>query len=134
MNIFAKLFGSEKVIEGVYNGLDKVIHTDEEKSDFWLKLLKAYEPFKIAQRYIALVVTIPYVSIWIISALLLVSSVFTVPCESVCKSNQLKTVSIELAEKNQEQLGMPVALILGFYFGGGAVEGVARTIAARRKQ
>lgn len=133
MSIWSKLFGSDKVIEGVYNGLDKVVHTDEEKSDFWLKLLKAYEPFKVAQRYLALVVTIPYVSIWIISAFLFVSSVFTVPCESGCKSQQLEAVSMKLAEKNNEQLGFPVALILGFYFGGGAAEGVARSIAGRKK-
>lgn len=134
MSIWSKLFGSDKVIEGVYNGLDKVVHTDEEKSDFWLKLLKAYEPFKVAQRYLALVVTIPYVSVWIISAFLFVSSVFAVPCESVCKSSQLESVSMKLADKNQEQLGFPVALILGFYFGGGAAEGVARSIIERRKK
>jgi len=68
MWIFEKLFGSNKVIEkigdGVYNGIDKAVYTPEEMIDNRLKSLAAYEPFKIAQRLLALVFTIPYMLAW----------------------------------------------------------------------
>ena len=37
--------------------------TDEEKAKHKLALLKAYEPFKLVQRYIVLLFTIPYVAL-----------------------------------------------------------------------
>tara|TARA_Y100000593_G_scaffold58479_2_gene108662 strand:+ start:1093 stop:1527 length:435 start_codon:yes stop_codon:yes gene_type:complete len=144
MSIWSKLFGSDKVIEGVYNGLDKVVHTDEEKSDFWLKLLKAYEPFKIAQRYLALIMSISFVSAHLLAVLYFSFSLFFDPCASqiskdgelvgqTCKAQQLERGAEKIFDKNNEALGLPLALILSFYFGGGAAEGVARSIAGRKK-
>ena len=54
--LLGKLFGSDKVIgkavDGVYNGVDKLFYTDEEKADNWRLAMKVYEPFKLAQRLI----------------------------------------------------------------------------------
>ena len=68
MGIWASLFSSPSVIkkaaDGIYNGVDAAIYTDQEKAAGFMGMLKGYEPFKIAQRLLMLVVTIPYVLIW----------------------------------------------------------------------
>lgn len=75
MSIWGTLFGSKNVIKqaanGIYNGVDKAFYTKEEKAQGFLELLKAYEPFKIAQRLLALVISIPYVVVWLMSAAML---------------------------------------------------------------
>jgi hypothetical protein len=55
MNILGKIFGSESIVNAGINAIDAMVFTDEEKSKAKLELLKAYEPFKIAQRYLALI-------------------------------------------------------------------------------
>ncbi len=69
MSFLGKLFGSEKAIESASNAIDKMVFTDEEKSDMKIELLKAYAPFKLAQRYFMLVVTVPYMLIWLSTGL-----------------------------------------------------------------
>lgn len=132
MSFLGKLFGSDNVVQkaadGIYNGVDAAIFTKEEKSEYFLNLLKAYEPFKLAQRLLALLVGIPYVLIWLVCAGLLVISAFAEPCstEAICRSDSLLEVARSLADWNNDTLGLPFSIILGFYFGGGAVEGVMR--------
>jgi len=128
MGFFSKVFDDKDVTQtltkGLYDGIDKAVFTDEEKADMkiktaqhFLNLLKAYEPFKLARRFLALTVTIPYVFVWLISAGMFVWGGST-------GDNNIVEVSKELAKWNNEVLGMPVALILGFYFSGGMVEGI----------
>ena len=52
-----KIFGSKKVIDAAISGIDKSIFTREEKADYMLDFLKAYEPFRLAQRWIAFMFT-----------------------------------------------------------------------------
>ena len=134
MSFMGKLFGSENVIkkatDGIYNGVDSAFFTNQEKAAHFLSLLKAYEPFKLAQRFLALVITIPYVLVWLVCTLLIVASAFYgTECAvygeiSTQCVNPLSETAKTLGELNNETLGTPVALILAFYFGGGAVEGV----------
>lgn len=131
MGIFSKLFGADEVVkkaaDGIYNGVDKLVYTDEEKAEMRLKaaqqflqLLKAYEPFKLAQRLLALIFAIPYVLIWLVSAILfIIGALFPQFIDAI-------EVSKELAKMNNETLGTPVAIILAFYFSGGMLEGVVR--------
>jgi len=64
MGIFSNLFSSDSMIEkstdAIINAGDKLVFTSEEKADMNIKLrelhietLKAYSPFKIAQRVLA---------------------------------------------------------------------------------
>lgn len=115
MSVIGKLFGSEKVIDSAANGIDKVFFTNQEKSEQWLDTLKAYEPFKLAQRLIALIVTIAYVSVWLICAILMVLGMWLDTSMELSKT---------LAEWNYNTLGLPFTLILSFYFAGGALEGI----------
>ena len=71
MGILSNIFSpknSETLVEGVYKGLDMTFYTDEEKAialqsqvDTKLKLLPLYEPFKLAQRFIAISMTINFI-------------------------------------------------------------------------
>ena len=139
MNFFGKLFGSDSVIkkaaEGVYNGIDYAFHTDQEKSEHFLRVLKAYEPFKLAQRFLALIIAIPYVLIWVLCAVMMFFSAFMEPCLSdavaVCRSSAVLEAARLLADWNNETLGTPLSIVVAFYFGGGAIEGYVR---ARRGQ
>lgn len=124
MSFWGRLFGSTDVIkqaaDGIYNGVDKAWYTDEEKAEGFLSLLKAYEPFKLAQRLLALTVAIPYVVTWLMSAIMIVVSAFV----DASYGKQIEEGARLLGELNNDTLGTPVALVLGFYFGGGALEGV----------
>lgn len=60
-----------KTVDGIYNGVDKMFYTEEEKAeatqkqiDTKLKLLPLFEPFKIAQRIIAIIFTVNFI-LWV---------------------------------------------------------------------
>ena len=73
---------AEKVVDGVYNGIDKAFYTDEERADqelkkaeIKLKFLPLFEPYKLAQRYIAVMFTINFImAFWVGVFLLLYST------------------------------------------------------------
>jgi hypothetical protein len=133
MNFLGRLFGSDNAIkkaaDGIYNGVDQAFFTNQEKAQHFLDLLKAYEPFKLAQRFLALTVTVPYVLTWLLSALMLFISAFVDPEAG----KRIEESARVLGELNNDTLGVPVSLVLAFYFGGGAVEGVVSRMAGRNK-
>lgn len=106
--MLGKLFGSDKVVgkavDGVYNGIDKLFYTDEEKKDNFKILLKLYEPFKIAQRFLSLIFGIPYAIAWFIT---FVASFY-------------RDVDAQMTLLGGD-MGMIVLVIIGFYFAGGAI-------------
>ena len=110
MSIWGKLFGNDKAIgkavDGIYNGVDKLIYTPEEKVDNYHKTLKLYEPFKIAQRLLALTFSIPYAIAWFIT--------FT--------ASFWFNVDTQMDLLNGT-IGQIVTVIVGFYFLGGVVSG-----------
>ena len=61
INILGKLFGSDKIIKAGIDLIDDMHTSTEEeitaKTNAKVSLLQAYAPFKIAQRYIALIFT-----------------------------------------------------------------------------
>jgi len=113
------IFGKGDVIDKASNGIDKVFFTNEEKADYMLKFLKAYQPFKLVQRYLAIMFGGTYLLVWIACALLLIAGAITGNGELIQGSDML-------AERNNETLGTPVSLIMGLYFGGGMLEGIIR--------
>ena len=114
MSFLSGLFGSKKVIEAGINGLDALVFTDEERSDKKLLFLKMYEPFKLAQRYIAMTFCPAYVICWVLTFLIEVLDVFMV--------KDLNTDT--LYSLLQGDMAVMVVVILTFYFSGGAVEGI----------
>jgi len=123
MNIFSRLLGSDKAIDAGLSGIDKAFYTAEEKADDALKavplkiaLLKAYYPFRIAQRFLALTFSIPYVLAWM--------AAFMLSCFGVDVSAQERLLDGTIKEI--------VWTIVGFYFLGGAGEGIVKSISILR--
>lgn len=107
MSWFKTLFSSDKLIENASNGIDKAILTKEEQLDNFQVLLTLYAPFKIAQRILAVVFCVPYA----IAFILTFAFSFFMDVES---QKDLLSGDISLV----------VGIIVAFYFGGGAIEGV----------
>lgn len=129
MGVFGKIFGSDKVIDAAKAGIDKTFFTPEERAEHFKELLQAYEAFKIAQRYLALIVGIPFVSVFVLTVLIRCIVGFFPPCGEVggCISSNLLLISNQIATDNQQTLGEPFSIIMFFYFGGGALEGIIRS-------
>lgn len=115
MSIWSKLFGSEKAVDGIYNGIDAAILTSEEKVKYHQDFLRLYEPFKIAQRLLALTFCIPYALAWV--------TTFAMTLFGADVTNEMEMLG--------GNLSVIVGVITGFYFGGGAIEGIIK--GARRQ-
>jgi len=111
--VIGKILGSGDVVA---KGLDLIdnMHTSTEeeiqtKAKAKTDLLAAYAPFKIAQRYLALMFGLTFLSSYLLT---LGMTIFD-------RGNP------DDVTKVMEQFSMNYAMliILGFYFGGGAVEG-----------
>ncbi len=118
MGILATILGSGDVIKA---GLDLIddMHTSTEeeiqaKTKAKTDLLASYAPFKVAQRYLALMFGFTFISCF---TLVLGMSLFG--------SADIATVRSIIGEF---WIGEIMALIVGFYFGGGAFEGVKRAV------
>jgi len=118
MGIWSSIFGSDKIIDAGISGIDAMVFTDEEKSSAKMRFLKLYEPYKIAQRWLALVVSIPYVGLWFITGLIFIADIFT--------DKELDTSHI--MNFLNGDMGSAFILVLSFYFAGGAIEGVVNKL------
>lgn len=115
MSFWGKIFGSDSVIEkavdGVYNGVDKLIYTDEEKKDNYLRIMEMYTAFKVAQRFLAVIFGVPYALACFITFI----------------------ASFWIAIDKQQALlegtfGNIVLMIVVFYFAGGMTEGTVKAV------
>ena len=113
MGILSTIFGTGDVIS---KGLDLIddIHTSdaelvEAKSKAKTALMTSYAPFKIAQRYLALMFGLSYLgAFW----LCIILFFFDRPMAPIL--DIMGTFSISII----------MTAIIGFYFGGGFVEGI----------
>lgn len=68
MGLFSKIFGTDSAIKSgldlIANTGDALVFTDEEKSKQKVELLKAYEPFKLIQRFLVMLFCVPYVAFY----------------------------------------------------------------------
>lgn len=118
INLIKSLFNSDStLLKAGIAGVDKVILTEEEKRDWFISIMKAYEPFRKAQRFLALIFCPPYVLAWLVAFF----ASFWVDV----------SYQIQLLEG---PIGTIVGIIAAFYFGGGFIEGTARTIISERKK
>ena len=104
MNLMGKLLGSEDIINAAISAGDKMFHTPEEKAEHYLLVMKAYEPFKLAQRYLALIFCVPYAVSWMLT--FIASFVTDITAQSDLLSGTI---------------GHIVLAIVAFYFCGGVV-------------
>lgn len=119
-----KIFSPGELGKSIVSGVDKSILTKEEGVDYHKEFLKLYEPYKIAQRFLALMFTATYLFIHLLTAI--AHFVLVLLKESV-------EHVIELYHYNNEGLGTIVLVIISFYFGGGAIEGVVKRYRAKKE-
>lgn len=132
---FGKMFGTEKAlttaIDGVVNGFDKLIYTDEEKADREAKdkqaargliidWLKASQGQNIARRFLAIMISIMWLLMHIGSLVLSIASVWIAD-----QDKYLKSASV--IQDYAESISGAMMLVLSFYFAapymGSIVEG-----------
>jgi hypothetical protein len=117
IGVLSKIFGSGDVISKGIDLIDSMHTSTEEeiaaKSKAKIDLLAAYAPFKIAQRVIAFAFTFMFL---FIMANGVVGALYGVI--------DLDAVDRAKDYANEMWLGEIMLAIVGFYFGGGAFEGV----------
>ena len=112
-----KIFSPGQLGTSIISGVDKSFLSKEEGIDYHQQFLKLYEPYKIAQRFLALMFTGVYLIIHLATAIAhFILVLMEKPVNHV----------IELYRYNNEGLGTIVLVIVSFYFGGGAIEGVVK--------
>jgi len=114
MGILSTIFGGGDVIKAGVDLIDSLHTSDEEeiqaKSKAKTDLLSAYAPFKVAQRYLALMFCGTFVLSFILVLVLTLAGV-----------GDIASVNVVLAEF---YIGEITLMIVAFYFGGGAFEGI----------
>ena len=113
IGIISKILGSDKVIEKGLGLIDSMHTSSEEeiaaKAKAKTDLLQAYAPFKIAQRWLALMFGLTF----LLSYVLVLAMTISGQGDPDAVTKVMEQFSINYA----------MLIILGFYFGGGAVEG-----------
>ena len=119
LGVISKIFGSGDVIsKGIQLIDDMHTSTEEEiaaKSKAKVDLLGAYAPFKLAQRYLALMFTAMF--IFIMANGVLGALYGIVPIENVEEAKKFA---------NEMWLGEIMLTIVGFYYSGGVIDSVRR--------
>ena len=119
MGILSTLLGSGKVIEEGFKLIDNMHTSSEEeiaaKAKAKTDLLDSYAPFKVAQRYLALIFAFTFVG----SFLLVMGMTLSGYISSLA---DVKTVIDDF------YIGEIMLLIIGFYFGGGFAEGTIKAV------
>ena len=116
MGILGKILGSDAIISKGLELLDDAFESDEEKRESKTKakidLLTAYAPFKVAQRYLALMFGATYLFSFFLTLVMTLAGIGET--ESVFNLlEQFKIAWIMIA-------------IVTFYFGGGLAESVKK--------
>ena len=139
MSIWSTLFSSSKTVGDITSAIistgDKLFYTDEEKADakklqreFFPTLLKAYEPFKIAQRILAMWFAFLFGVSFLIGLSMEVFNIF-IKYQSL-KEGVLNPVLLYtsplIALVGAFSLGTIMIAIIGFYFMGGTLESFKR--------
>lgn len=121
--IIGKLLGSGKVIEEGFKLIDEMHTSTEEeiaaKAKAKTDLLDSYAPFKVAQRYLALIFAFTFVSCFLLVMGMTISG----------QISSLEDVKVVI---DDFYIGEIMLLIIGFYFGGGFAEGTIKSIGDAR--
>lgn len=115
MGILGKLFGSSEVITKGMELIDKMHTSDAEeigaKSKAKTDLLNAYAPFKLAQRYLALMFSTTYLITFVM--------VMVMSLTGIAEVDVVRDVISEF------YIGEILLTIIAFYFAGGTIASFA---------
>lgn len=125
------VFSSEKMIDNVSSGVDKAFYTDQEKREGWERLARLYEPFKIAQRYIAFGLFFMISIMMILAVVVRLSGFWFEPTPQELKLiSEGSYIPFYIATSEWIVLQVyklffePFLWAVVFYYGGGATEGL----------
>jgi len=124
--VVGKIFSPGKLGDSLISGIDKAILTKEENIDYMKEMLPLYEPYKLAQRLIAIMFTGVFLLTHIMNAIVYFIYVLSDKYTHVLSDKE--SVNIY---KN-DHLDYAVLTIVGFYFAGGVFEGIATKVKAKR--
>ena len=123
IGILTSILGNAKVIEKGMDLIDQVHTSDEEmervKAQAKIDTMTAYQPFKVAQRYLALMFTATFLSSFFLVLVMTLMGQTKIP--------EVKQVIDDF------YLGEAMLTILAFYFGGGMIEGVVGKVKGGKK-
>ena len=112
MGILANLLGSGEVIKSVAETIDSIHTSDEEeikaKAAAKTKLIEAYQPYRVAQRYLALMFTFTFLPCFVLVLAMTLTG----------RGDTEEVVGV----LNQFWIGEIMFAIVTFYFGGGFKE------------
>ena len=112
MGIIGRILGSGDVIKAGFNLINDLHTSSSEeilaKSKAKTDLMTAYAPFKVAQRYLALIFSFTFVGSFILVLGL-----------TLAGKGDIESVKTVLSEF---YIGPIMLMIVGFYFGGGLIE------------
>ena len=124
MGIFSRIFGTDEAIKTGFELVDQAFYTKQEQSEDAIRatntkigLLKAYEAFKVVQRWLAVFYCVPYVIAWFV----------TFVCSFFMNTDAQFKLLVE------SDISMANIIILTFYFGGGMLEGAITKYAGVKK-
>ena len=130
MGFFSNVFGNKEVVnkavDGIYQGIDKAILTDEEKLDFKnldkemflkgaelkIKLNESFHPYKLMQRFIALLFVVPFIVFYCIGMLYLIKG--------------HKDIADVIFNYNTKTMGTTVMMVVTFYYSGSILDKLKR--------
>ena len=122
LGILTSILGNAKVIEKGMDLIDQVHTSDEEmerlKAETKIQTMQAYAPFKVAQRYLALMFTATFLSSFFLVLVMTLMGKTNIP--------DIKQVIDDF------YLGEAMLTILAFYFGGGMIEGVVGKVKGKK--
>lgn len=144
MSFWGKLFGSEKalgsIVDGVTNGLDALVYTDEEKAadaasdrsearKMVVGWMTATQGQNLARRLIALSITGVWLSMYLISIFCTMIALFTND-SGVVTSDKINQISV-IAKDGAIDMNPAVMLILAFYFAAPHMGDIAKAVTGR---
>lgn len=147
MSFWGKLFGTEKalsgIVDGVTNGLDALIYTDEEKAKaaasdrsearkMVVGWMAATQGQNLARRLIALTITGVWLVMYLLSVLCAMVAVF-VNYEGVVTVDKINQIS-GIAKASAVDMNPAVMLILAFYFAAPHMGDIAKAVTGRFTQ
>jgi len=93
MGIWSEILGKGDTISKSIDLIDNAFYTDQEKADMKKELLRSFEPFKKAQRQLAIYIMRMFIPLFIIEVILgLLGSKYPICWEMVSVLNSLEAV------------------------------------------
>jgi len=144
MSIWGKIFGTEKalsgIVDGVTRGLDALVYTDEEKAGdaarsrsearaMVVNWMAATQGQNLARRLIALSITGVWLSMYLLSVVCSMIAIF-VNSGGVVTAEKINAVGV-IAKGAASEMDAAVMLILAFYFAAPHMGDIAKAVTSR---